>query len=320
VPKPIEREPWWEERAKHLRSRPSPDGLRRLARAVSRGATPVRTRRLGGGLATATSVVTLRTSGGRTIDVVLKRFPHTDDTYAVREWERLGFAQRLPVPSPEPLVFDGSGAWFGVPSLVMSKLPGRPDVVPKDLDRWLGEFAQVQAAIHSAPIGRAPAILRRPDEIVTQPVQGLPRSTSVDTAVRYVSRRIARARSRDVVVAHGDAHPGNVLWSRGRISGVTDWHHAALFPRGHEVAYARADIAVLVGPQAADDYLEAYERASGVRVQDLSAWDLRQGLAGLRWCPLWALAYREQGATLTTATARRRAASFVKRVLDSPRR
>jgi aminoglycoside phosphotransferase (APT) family kinase protein len=319
VPDPIEDEPWWQERARYLRSRPPADGLRRLARAVSSGATPVRARRLGGGLATATSAVTLRTRTGRTFDVVLKRYPRVDDPYAVNEWKRLAFAQRLPVTSPEPIAFDPGGNWFGVPALVMSRLPGRPDVVPKHIDRWLDEFARVQAAIHSAPIGRAPAILRSPDELVAQPVAGLPRTASVDEAVRYVGRRFARARTRDVVVGHGDAHPGNVLWLRGRISGVTDWHHCGRFPRGHEVAYARADIAVLVGPRAADDYLEAYERAANVRVSDLAVWDLRQGLAALRWSPLWALAYREQGSSLTAATARRRATAFVKRVLNSVR-
>jgi aminoglycoside phosphotransferase (APT) family kinase protein len=131
-----------------------------------------------------------------------------------------------------------------------------------------------------------------------------------------VSRRFARARTRDVVIAHGDAHPGNVLWSRGRITGVTDWHHAGLFPRGHEVAYARADIAVLVGPRAADDFLDVYEDVAGVRVQDLAIWDLRQGLAAMRWSPLWVFAYRQQGASLTAATARGRAGAFVRRALQ----
>ena len=312
---PIEREPWWQQRLAHMRSRPSRDGLHRMARQISAGATPVRSRRLGGGIATATSVVTLRSRSGRNFDVVLKRFSRNDDPYAPNEWRRLAFAQGLNVPSPEPIAFDHRGEWFGVSALVMTKLPGRPDVAPKQLDRWLEEFAEVQAAIHATRVARPPAVLRDADEIIAQPVRGLPSSPTVDAAVRYVTRRFTRARTRDVVVAHGDAHPGNVLWSRGRISGVTDWHHAGMLPRGHEVAYARADIAVLVGLRAADDYLDAYERIAGVRVRDLAVWDLRQGLAAMRWSPLWTFAYRQQGATLTVATARRRASAFVRRVL-----
>lgn len=311
----IEREPWWQERLAHLRSRPSRDGLRRMALDVAAGSTPVRYRRLGGGIATATSVVTLRTRSGGMFDVVLKRFARNNDPFAPNEWNRLRFASRVAVPSPEPIAFDPRGEWFGVSALVMAKLPGRPDVVPKQLDRWLEEFARVQATVHATPIRRPPAVLRSPDEIPAQPVRGLPASATVDAAVRYIARRFGRARTRDVVVAHGDAHPGNVLWSHGRITGVTDWHHAGMLPRGHEVAYARADIAVLVGLRAADDYLDAYEHAAGVRVRDLAMWDLRQGLAAMRWSPLWALAYRQQGATLPAATVRRRAAGFVRRVL-----
>jgi aminoglycoside phosphotransferase (APT) family kinase protein len=312
---PIEREPWWQERVAHMRSRPSQEGLRRMARQVAAGAVPIGNRRLGGGIATATSVVTLRPRSGRAFHVVLKRFSRSNDPFARSEWDRLGFARRLAVPSPEPIAFDHAGEWFGVSALVMAKLPGRPDVVPENIDRWLEEFAQVQAAIHATHVARPPATMRRSDELIAQPVRGLRTSPTIDAAVRYVSRRFARAQTRDIVVAHGDAHPGNVLWSRGRISGVTDWHHAGMFPRGHEVAYTRADIAVLVGLRAADAYLTAYERVADVRVKDLAMWDLRQGVAAVRWSPLWAFAYRQQGATLTASTARRRAIAFVKHVL-----
>lgn len=315
MPQPIEAEPWWQERYAQIRSRPPADGLRRLARAISRGSTVTRTRRLGGGIGTATSAVTLRTSSGRTVAVILKRFPRDRGDKAVEEWRRLRFAQRLPVPSPEPIAIDRTGEWFGAPALVMARLPGRPDVTPRDVPRWLDEFAKVQATLHSVRVARPPGFLLGPEALVAQSASGLTSSPVVDAASRYVRRRIARARIRDVVVAHGDAHPGNMLWRRGRVSGVTDWAYAGMLPRGHEVAYARTDIAVLLGPRAADDYLVAYEHHSGVRVRDLAVWDLRQGLGALRWSPLWALAYREQGAALTAATAKRRATAFVKRVL-----
>jgi len=308
----IEREPWWQERAVFIRSRPSVEGLGKLARAVSRGSSVVRVRRLGGGLATATSTVTLRTTRGKTIDVVLKRFPRQRHPYAKNEWQRIVFAERLPIPTPEAVAFDARGEWFGAPAIVMSKMPGRPDVAPKDHDRWVREFAGVQATIHSVPLSRAPKGWESRD-LPAIPVE--PASALTEPAKRYITRRFARARKKDLVIGHGDAHPGNVLWLKGRISGVTDWHHAGVYPRGHEAAYSRADIAVLTGPRIADRYLDAYEDAIGFRVPDLPMWDLRQGLAGMRWSPLWALAYREQGATLTAAIARRRAESFTKRVL-----
>lgn len=317
MPKPVEQEAWWIERAAHQQTRPSAEGLRRLAERVAPGSVPVGYRRLGGGLATATGVVRLRTTSRREIEVVLKRFPQRNDREAAEEWRRLRFAGRLPVPTPDPIAFDRTGEWFGGSSLVMSKLPGRPDVVPSDLDRWIHEFARIQAAIHLARITHPPKGIGSPDDLTPILSRGLRSTPTVKTATAYVERRFARAVRTDVVVAHGDPHPGNLLWSRRRISGVTDWRYAGMYPRGHEVAYARADIAVLAGLRAADAYLAAYEREAGVRVRDLTLWDLRQGLAGLRWGPLWALAYRQQGAALTGVTARRRARSFLDRTLSS---
>lgn len=315
MPKAVEQESWWVERAAHQRTRPAADGLRRLARQVAPGSTPVAYRRLGGGLATATGMVSLRKGPGPPIKVVLKRFPARNDPDAVHEWRRLRFAARLPVPTPDPIAFDRTGEWFETSSLVMSSLPGRPDVAPSDLDRWIREFARVQATIHQTRIARPPASIGSPDDLTPILGRGLRSTPTVAAASAYVARTFARAARTDLVVAHGDPHPGNVLWSRGRISGVTDWRFAGMYPRGHEVAYARADIAVLVGQRAADAYLEAYEREAGVRVRDLALWDLRQGLAAMRWGPLWAFAYRQQGAALTRATARRRARSFVIGVL-----
>ena len=312
---PVEREPWWHERRAFVLSRPSAEGMRRLARVVSRGSTPLRVRRLGGGLSTATNVVTLRTPRGRTVDVIVKRFPPGREAVATNEWKQLGFAERIAVPTPEPIAFDRRGDWFGATAIVMSKLPGRPDVAPKDTARWLAEFAEVQAAIHSTSVAHAPASARA-GELVAQPVPGLVQSDETRAAMNYIARRLAKAATRDVVVGHGDAHPGNVLWARGRISGVVDWSHGGVLPRGHEVAYARADIAVLAGPSVADRYLAVYERTSGTTVPDLAVWDLRQGIAAVRWNAVWAHAYREQGAELTTATARRRARSFFRGALS----
>jgi aminoglycoside phosphotransferase len=314
--KSIEREHWWQERARWIRSRPSAAGLELLAAAVLRGSSVVRVRRLGGGLATATSVVTLSSPRGKTFDVVMKRFPRPRDPYAENEWKRLRYARRLRVPTPEPIAFDKQGEWFGVPTIVMSKLPGRPGVSPTDFVSWLEEFASVQATIHSASTGRVPSYLRGRD-LKAQFVTDLPLSPVVQAAVRYIDKRFDRARESDLVVGHGDAHPGNVLWSRGRISGVTDWHHLGIYPRGHEVAYSRADIAVLVGRRYADAYLDIYERTTGARVRDLQMWDLRQGLAALRFGPLWAIAYGEQGSALTPSLARRRALAFLRSVLKT---
>jgi aminoglycoside/choline kinase family phosphotransferase len=62
---------------------------------------------------------------------------------------------------------------------------------------------------------------------------------------------------------HRDFHPGNVLWSRGRVSGVVDWANACAGPRGCDVASCRANLVDLAGDRAADDFRDAYEALTG---------------------------------------------------------
>jgi aminoglycoside phosphotransferase (APT) family kinase protein len=286
-----------------------------LGRAVVRGPVEVTSRRLGGGIGTATSAVTIRTRSGKRVEIVLKRYPRARHPDAAREFKRLTFARRLDVPSPEPIALD-HGEWFGVPALVMSKLPGRANVAPPEVEPWADEIARVQVAIHAAADRGLPAVMQpRSNTDAWALPDDLPQTPDVEQALEILSRRITRAGSRDVVVGHGDAHPGNMVWSRGRISGVTDWQHARLLPRGHEVAYMRADMAVLVGPRAADAFLAAYEGRIGSRVLDLHLWDIRQALGGVRWAWVWTVPYREQGAELTESVAKRRAAAFLRRAI-----
>ena len=81
--------------------------------------------------------------------VVVKLYRDGDGT-APLEWSRLEFAQRVAVPVPEPIVADLESAWFGRPAVVMSRLPGRPDLTPKDVDSWVGALGRlVQLACSS---------------------------------------------------------------------------------------------------------------------------------------------------------------------------
>jgi aminoglycoside phosphotransferase (APT) family kinase protein len=304
----------WDEHLEFLNTRPAPDGLRAMARTVASGWRVERARRLGGGISTATSAVRLRSRTGKALDVVLKRYRRTG---ARDEWTRLRFAQSLPVSAPEPLAVDTRGEWFGTEALVMRRLPGRPDVRPRDVTRWMDEIARAQIAIHASSVAKMPAALRTPPYSGgwTWP-RNLERSPLVDAAVTKVRRRFRRASARHHVVGHGDPHPGNLLWSRGRISAVLDWQYAGVRSRGHEVAYMRADIAVLLGVAAAERYRRVYESLYGGPVPDLDLWDLVCGLDALRLSPDWVHPYREQGAPLTQQQARRHAVAFLRRATE----
>lgn len=135
-----------------------------MASALGRGLTVERVRRLGGGLGSATSGIDLLGGSNHPRRVVLKRYPVGDDTPEL-EWERLRFAQDLEVPSPEPLAVDISGEWFGSPAIVMSRLPGRPSLVPSHPDRWMGEIAEALVKIESYDASQAKGVLLRPHAV-----------------------------------------------------------------------------------------------------------------------------------------------------------
>src|SRR5262249_53691011 len=117
---------------------PRHPGWNALADAVAPGARVTRVRRLPGAGMTDAYDVTLDRTPRRVVVKVYRQ----DDGTAPSEWSCLEFAQRVALPVPEPIVADLASVWFGRPALVMSRLPGRPDLTPEDLDSWVGALAQ----------------------------------------------------------------------------------------------------------------------------------------------------------------------------------
>src|SRR5436305_13152251 len=112
-------------------------GWKALAEAVTPGARVTRLRRLAGAGMTDAYDVTLDRAPRR---VVVKLYRDGDGT-APLEWTRLTFAQRVALPAPEPIVADLECVWFDSPNVVISRLPGRPDLIPKDVESVVGSLA-----------------------------------------------------------------------------------------------------------------------------------------------------------------------------------
>ena len=62
---------------------------------------------------------------------------------------------------------------------------------------------------------------------------------------------------------HRDFHPGNVLWSRGRVTGVVDWTNASAGPPAADVAHCRTNLVIMNGMASADRFRGAYEALTG---------------------------------------------------------
>ncbi|MEA3056492.1 MAG: hypothetical protein QOD30_1924 [Actinomycetota bacterium] len=296
---------WAEDSRAHRATAPSTAGLDALGAAL--GETVRVVRQLHGGVATCTHELATATRS-----LILKRYQASDET-ATSEWERLQLARDLPVPTPEPVVVDGAGEWFGTPALVMTRLEGSV-MYPGSVDA----LARTLAAIHASPIpDPTPAVLLRPPYYDTweQEVE------YPDGLVAAMDELRVRAAALPKVLSHSDYHPGNVLVSRGEVTGVIDLASLRLAPRGFDVGLMRGDLTVTPGADAADEFLECYERSAGVRVEDLAWFDAFAAARTLDHGAGWVDAWTDVGIDITVDQIRDAAldlaASAVQRIAAS---
>lgn len=282
----------------------------RLATDVAKGADIRRIRRLSGGLMSQVFAVDFDGPPGR---VVVKRFRPDDDT-AAEEWQCLEFAGRVDVATPRPLALDAAGTWFGVPTLVMTHVPGHVDASPRDLDDWLRQLASAMATIHATPHdGASGPVVHAPDA-QTWKRPDYRDGPFVARSFEVLETALPRGGWPPVLI-HGDFHPCQTLWHRGRLSGVIDWGDLHVGPRWYEVAYCRADVTLIYGIKGADRLLEHYVAITGLDPVDLPAFDLMCGLHARQWGHLFLVAYQAVGRTDTVRQFAARLAPFNRRAL-----
>jgi aminoglycoside phosphotransferase (APT) family kinase protein len=221
------------------------------------GAPVVRVRRLAG----ASSTAVHRVEVARGAPLVLRRyvwpgFLEDEPLAPQREVEALGFAVRHGLAAPAVVAADVTGEEVGdgVPVVLMSLLPGTAVAVPDP-----GRLAEVAAAIHDVdPAGFGHDHFPWYEGTTTGPPPGAGRPEVWQAAIE-VWKGPPPASEGPPRFIHRDFHPGNVLWSRGRATGVVDWANACRGPWGCDVGTCRRNLVDLGGPEAADRFLAAYE-------------------------------------------------------------
>ncbi len=261
---------------------------------------------------------------GKRRAVVVRRYgddylPSTPSA-SVREFKVLEVLARARFPAPRPLLFDAEGGPFGRPTVVMTRVPGRPSVMPRDLTGYLRQLAQTLAHLHSLPALQL-GFLRDQREWVARELSTRPETDDAlqreiwATAVAEWTR-ISQLDEQRVLV-HGDYWPGNILFVRNRLVGVVDWEQPRLGDLARDVATCRGDLYVLFGQAAADEFLGEYELAAGIRVDNLRFWELFNCMEAVREMPEWAAGYRILGRPdLTTEIAVPRIRAFARAALD----
>ena len=165
------------------------------------------------------------------------------------------------MPTPALLAVDLTGAGAGVPAVLMSRLPGRVDWRPADMECWLRRLAGLLPAIHAAPL--PPAGMLRP---FARDPQASYRPPAWARYPRVWERAVQISHAPPprlpAVLLHRDFHPGNVLWRRGVATGVVDWQAACTGPAVADVAYCRVNL-LTFGSSAAQRFTAWWQSAAG---------------------------------------------------------
>jgi aminoglycoside phosphotransferase (APT) family kinase protein len=209
--------------------------------------------------------------------LVLRRFANekwvrAEPDVAVREGMSLQHARRAGLPAPELIALDADGEHCGVPATLVVRLEGSVVLEPADRKQWLHGLAETAARIHRVDAGGFRWKYRRYNEgaALTLPVWTKQREAWAK-AIEIVE---GPPRSYSECFVHRDYHPSNVLWKKGRVSGVVDWVNGCRGPAGIDVAWCRHNLANLHGVSVADEFLTAYVEEAGSEFRYDPYWDL----------------------------------------------
>lgn len=216
-------------------------------------------RRLRGGVSSAVHALTIERDSA-TKRLVLRRFVRTDwvarePDIAKREAAALRLLDRRNIPAPRLLAVDEDGSASGVPSLLMTRLPGRTVLAPADEDSWLRQMADLLPPIHAIQptVGDMPWTFAPYNDVASLKAPTWTRQPRAWERALAVARGPAPQAGRHLI--HRDHHPANILWSRGRISGIVDWVNACRGPAGADIGHCRRNLALSHGVAVADRFL-----------------------------------------------------------------
>lgn len=230
--------------------------------------------------------VTVADSSGYRHHLVLRRFVRSDwlarePDLAHREARILRLLEDVEIPTPELIAVDGDGEASDVPAVLMKRLPGRVDLKPRDMNQWLHQLASVLPAIHAVDTRLLSQVSPyRPYKNLRElePPSWSSCTAAWEKALSLLGGPSPRAKP---CFIHRDYHPTNVLWSRGRLTGIVDWVNASHGPAIVDIGHCRLNLAALYGVEVADRFLVAC-RALMPDVEYHPYWDV---LTAIEWLP-----------------------------------
>lgn len=264
---------------------PTPENMAALLQTIRPGSHFVNMRPLDGSFSNSTVLVTAVTPTNHTYQFVVRRYAvfgsYDRGEKARREYKTLALLAEHSLPVPEPLFLDTTGDILDTPGIVTSFVAGRQVIAPANVDGWIRELAVTLARIHAIPVTAVETsfLLNANTEVVwflksgqvPDYMQQHPQGETIWQAVHDLLPSLQPVRPS---LVHVDYWTGNLLWAEGRITAVLDWEEASYGDPGYDVAYMRAELALLGGMSLADQFLAAYEAEYGRPVANLPLWEL----------------------------------------------
>jgi aminoglycoside phosphotransferase (APT) family kinase protein len=261
------------------------ESLTWVEQTLGRGARVVATRPLTGGLTSRVHELTVAENGSRNRYVLRSWAP--DNQYkdwilrtVAAEAAVLTALERSDVPAPR-LVASTDDVAAGGPVLLMTRVPGRVFLMPRDREHWLRQMAQMLARIHAVNVTSATGTGFESwlDAGKLTPPSDASRADIWREAFALVADERKATRT---CFIHRDYQHFNLLWSRERLTGVVDWCGAGVGPPDVDVGHCRLNLTLLFSVDVAERFRELYEAESGRAVDPY--WDLH---ALLSYGPDW---------------------------------
>jgi aminoglycoside phosphotransferase (APT) family kinase protein len=231
------------------------------------GARPVASRELPGATSSSVSIVEFEDGA----QVVLRL--HTNDAWlaeepalATHEAVALRALVGTAVVAPTLIAIDAFGEFCGRPAVLMSLLPGEPEQRLTSADR-LRLLADALPALHAQPI---PAGMRAFTPYQQPAARQVPNWTSIrEVWHRAIDVCASPPPSGPIAFVHRDYHPGNVLFSGHRRTGIVDWVNACAGPPEIDIAHCRLNLALRHGLAVADEF-------TAMAIADIADADLKR--------------------------------------------
>jgi aminoglycoside phosphotransferase (APT) family kinase protein len=224
-------------------------------------------RRLGGGTASAVHAVDVRRPGGATLRLVLRRHLRfevlqEEPDIAEKEARNLQLVEAFGIEAPRLVAVDADGAECDVPAVLMTRVSGHLELKPTDLDRWLRRMAELLPPIHAIRPGPvAVQTWKLWDDLrETQPPEWTRGRGEWERLIEIVGGPWPPYEPRFV---HRDFQHYNVLWSRGRPTGILDWASASMGPAEVDYGHFRHNLLSDFGLAVAERFLEHYREVIG---------------------------------------------------------